>query len=67
MSSVPLNISFKRGQEGRNLAAWHNLIALLTNVNLDEARGIFFLGSPSEQTILIAFNVQCANEQWGYH
>jgi hypothetical protein len=32
MSSVPLNISFRRRLEGHNLAAWHNLVALLTNV-----------------------------------
>jgi hypothetical protein len=41
MSLVLLNVSFRRGLEGRNLTAWHNLVALLTNVYLDEARDIF--------------------------
>jgi hypothetical protein len=57
MSSVQLDVSFRKGLEGRNLVAWHNLVALLTNVTLDEARDIFTWDLHQNKKILGPFNV----------
>jgi hypothetical protein len=35
-STIPLNISFRRGLIGENLVRWHNLVTLVANTNLDE-------------------------------
>jgi hypothetical protein len=57
MSSVWLDVSIRRGLEGRNLVVWHNLVALLTNVTLDEARDIFTWDLHQNKKILGPFNV----------
>ena len=40
-SSVPLNISFRRGLVGQNLVAWHRLVASLVHIQLNESKDVF--------------------------
>jgi hypothetical protein len=40
-SSVPLNISFRRLLVGNSLQSWHNLVAMIANVRLNNKEGVF--------------------------
>ncbi len=41
MSTVPLNVSFRRALVGQNLIKWHNLCASIVHVNLIEEDDLF--------------------------
>jgi len=41
LSSIPLNISFRRNLVGRNLRDWHRIVASLHDVSLQEGRDVF--------------------------
>ena len=40
-SSMPLNISFRRGLVGNNLVSWYNLVARIAQVRLNEREDVF--------------------------
>ncbi|WVZ75277.1 LOW QUALITY PROTEIN: hypothetical protein U9M48_023349 [Paspalum notatum var. saurae] len=42
--SFPLNISFRRALEGIKLLEWHDLVAKLSNVNIEEGNDTFVWG-----------------------
>jgi len=41
LSTIPLNISFRRNLVGANLMAWHRIVASLQDINLLEQRDVF--------------------------
>jgi len=41
LSSIPLNISFRRNLMGTNLRDWHKIVASLHDVSLQEGRDVF--------------------------
>jgi hypothetical protein len=43
-TTVPLNISFRRSLLGDNLQLWHNLVAEIASVTLNDSEGIFKWG-----------------------
>jgi hypothetical protein len=43
-STVPLNISFRRGLVGHNLTYWHNLVAWVANTSLTDSDDKFIWG-----------------------
>jgi len=41
MSTISLNVAFKRSLSGVNLQAWHNVVAMVTNVQLTNQKDRF--------------------------
>ena len=44
LSSIPLNISFRRNLVGANLSAWNRIVASIHDLNLTEHRDEFIWG-----------------------
>jgi hypothetical protein len=45
LSTVPLNVSFRRDLVGENLVDWHKLVQKVVTVNLNDDKYTFYLGS----------------------
>jgi hypothetical protein len=43
-SSIPLNISFRRGLVGNNIIYWHNLVARVANTRFTDSNDKFIWG-----------------------
>jgi hypothetical protein len=41
LSSIPLNVAFRRSMVGANLQTWHNVVAMVANVHLTNQRDHF--------------------------
>lgn len=41
MSSVPLNVSFRRALVGQNLVSWHDLCASIVHIQLNHSSNCF--------------------------
>jgi hypothetical protein len=41
LSTVPLNVSFRRGVVNANLQAWYHVVALVMQIQLNEPDGVF--------------------------
>jgi hypothetical protein len=44
MSTIPLNVAFRRSLTGVNLQAWHNVVAMVVNIQLTNQRDRFVWG-----------------------
>ena len=44
LSTTPLNVAFRRSLVGVNLQAWHNVVAMVVNVQLTNQRDRFVWG-----------------------
>ena len=44
LSTTPLNVAFRRSLAGVNLQAWHNVVAMVANVQLTNQRDRFVWG-----------------------
>jgi hypothetical protein len=44
MSTIPLNVAIKRSLTGVNLQAWHNVVAMVVNIQLANQRNRFVWG-----------------------
>jgi hypothetical protein len=42
LSSIPLNVAFRRSLVGANLQAWHNVVAMVASVHQN---GVFLVKS----------------------
>jgi hypothetical protein len=53
LSSVPLNISFRRNLVGANLRVWHRIGVSLQVVNLVEQRDVFVWGLNASESFIV--------------
>jgi hypothetical protein len=55
LSSVPLNISFRRNLVGSNLRDWHRIVASVHDINLQGERDIFVWSLHSSRSFSVKF------------
>jgi hypothetical protein len=44
LSTIPLNVAFRRSLMGHNLQAWHNVVLMVAHVHLTNQRDLFVWG-----------------------
>ena len=55
LSMAPLNVAFRRSLVGVNLQAWHNVVAMVVNVQLTNQRDRFVWGLHQNELFSIKF------------
>jgi hypothetical protein len=66
LSTVPLNISFRRSLLGNTLQSWHKLVATIANVRLNDREDIFRWGLNQNGmfTVRIMYNTWMSGNIW---